>query len=125
MRLSSTAATRIRQIHDKTTINDAEKERLLDHLLIKQLLDGLEERERSLIDMRYFQNKTQTELLGGGLLACPPASMAWSAPSCPRNHQQHSTSQVQLLNRKEKEKLNFEKESLQVCCVPWTWADMG
>ncbi len=44
--------------------NDAEKERLLDHLLLKQLLDSLEERERSLIDMRYFQNKTQTEVAG-------------------------------------------------------------
>ena len=44
--------------------NDAEKEQLLDHLLLKQLLDGLEERERSLIDMRYFQNKTQTEVAG-------------------------------------------------------------
>ena len=42
--------------------NDAEKEQLLDRLLLKQLLDSLEERERRLIDMRYFQNKTQTEV---------------------------------------------------------------
>lgn len=42
--------------------NDAEKEKLVDHLLLKQLLDSLEERERTLIDMRYFQNKTQTEV---------------------------------------------------------------
>jgi len=42
--------------------NDAEKEQLLDRLLLKQLLDSLEERERKLIDMRYFQNKTQTEV---------------------------------------------------------------
>lgn len=42
--------------------NDAEKDQLLDRLLLKQLLDSLEERERKLIDMRYFQNKTQTEV---------------------------------------------------------------
>lgn len=42
--------------------NDTEKEELLNHLLLKQLLDSLEERERRLIDMRYFQNKTQTEV---------------------------------------------------------------
>lgn len=44
--------------------NDEEKEQLLNHLLIKQLLEGLAERERSLIYMRYFQNKTQTEVAG-------------------------------------------------------------
>ena len=55
---------------------------------------------------------------GGGLLACPPASVAWSASSCPRNRQQHTTNQVQLLNRKEKETLNFENKFLWVCCVP-------
>ncbi|MBO5336839.1 MAG: SigB/SigF/SigG family RNA polymerase sigma factor [Lachnospiraceae bacterium] len=42
--------------------SDAEKDQLLDRLLLKQLLDSLEERERKLIDMRYFQNKTQTEV---------------------------------------------------------------
>lgn len=42
--------------------HDAEKEQLLDHLLLKQLLDTLEERDRALITMRYFQNKTQTEV---------------------------------------------------------------
>lgn len=41
---------------------DAEKDRLLDHLLLKQLLDSLEEGERELICMRYFQNKTQMEI---------------------------------------------------------------
>ena len=42
--------------------SDVEKDQLLDRLLLKQLLDSLEERERKLIDMRYFQNKTQTEV---------------------------------------------------------------
>ena len=44
--------------------NDAEKERILDHMLLTQLLAGLEEKERELIHMRYFQNKTQTEIAG-------------------------------------------------------------
>lgn len=42
--------------------NDAEKEKVLDYLLLKQLLEGLEERDRKLIYMRYFQNRTQTEV---------------------------------------------------------------
>ncbi len=45
-----------------TNCVDTEKERLLNHMLLKQLLDGLEEKERKLICMRYFQNKTQTEI---------------------------------------------------------------
>ena len=41
---------------------DSEKEELLNHMLLKQLLDGLEPSERELISMRYFQNKTQMEI---------------------------------------------------------------
>ncbi|MCM1540681.1 MAG: SigB/SigF/SigG family RNA polymerase sigma factor [Blautia sp.] len=41
---------------------DNEKEELLNHMLLKQLLDGLEPGERELICMRYFQNKTQMEI---------------------------------------------------------------
>lgn len=41
---------------------DNEKEKLLNHMLLKQLLDGLEPSERDLIRMRYFQNKTQMEI---------------------------------------------------------------
>ncbi len=41
---------------------DEEKERLLNHMLLKQLLDGLEPSDRELIHMRYFQEKTQTEI---------------------------------------------------------------
>lgn len=43
---------------------DAEKEKLLDHLLLAQLLDSLDRGERELIYMRYFQNKTQVEIAG-------------------------------------------------------------
>ena len=41
---------------------DAEKEKLLNHMLLEQLLDSLESADRKLICMRYFQNKTQTEI---------------------------------------------------------------
>ena len=37
---------------------------LLDHMLLNQLLDSLSETERELIEMRYFQDKTQTEVAG-------------------------------------------------------------
>ncbi len=41
---------------------DAEKEKLLDHMLLGQLLDTLEPRDRDLICMRYFRNMTQTQI---------------------------------------------------------------
>lgn len=41
--------------------SDPEKEKILDHMLVRQLLDGLEERERRLIALRYFQDKTQVQ----------------------------------------------------------------
>ena len=42
-------------------MGDPEKEKILDDMLIQQLLDELEERERRLIEMRYFQDKTQVQ----------------------------------------------------------------
>ncbi len=41
---------------------DYEKEKLLNHMLLKQLLDALPDRERTLIQLRYFQNRTQIEV---------------------------------------------------------------
>ncbi len=41
---------------------DAEKEKVLNHMLLEQLLERLDERERTLIRMRYFQDKTQVEV---------------------------------------------------------------
>lgn len=41
---------------------DEEKEALLNHILLKQLLEELDEKERELIRMRYFQEKTQVEV---------------------------------------------------------------
>lgn len=43
---------------------DYEKEKLLNHMLLKGLLDSLSERERELIYMRYFQERTQMEIAG-------------------------------------------------------------
>lgn len=41
---------------------DQEKEQVLDHLLLRQLLQGLDERDKQLIEYRYFQEMTQTEV---------------------------------------------------------------
>ncbi len=40
---------------------DPEKERILDDMLVHQLLDGLKEQERRLIELRYFQDQTQVQ----------------------------------------------------------------
>ena len=37
---------------------------MLNRLLLKQLLDSLSEKEQELIRMRYFQDKTQSEVAG-------------------------------------------------------------
>lgn len=41
---------------------DAEKERLLDYMLLKQLMDKLEGKEKEIIRLRFFEDKTQTEV---------------------------------------------------------------
>jgi RNA polymerase sporulation-specific sigma factor len=41
---------------------DREKEELLNHMLLVQLLDSLTPRERELICLRYFEDKTQVEV---------------------------------------------------------------
>ena len=41
---------------------DYEKDKVLNHLLLGQLLERLAEKERKLIQMRYFQDKTQSEV---------------------------------------------------------------
>ena len=47
------------QLADKG--ND-EQEKMLNHLVIKQLIEGLPETEQKLIRLRYYQDKTQTEV---------------------------------------------------------------
>ena len=39
-----------------------EQEELMNHLFLQQLLDSLEERDRQLINLRYFENKTQSQV---------------------------------------------------------------
>ncbi|MBD5477339.1 MAG: SigB/SigF/SigG family RNA polymerase sigma factor [Lachnospiraceae bacterium] len=41
---------------------DTEKEKILNHMLLEQLLGKLDDRELELIRMRYFQDKTQVEV---------------------------------------------------------------
>lgn len=47
---------------DKVAAVGDDKEELLNKMLLTQLLEGLEEKERRLICMRYFDDKTQMEV---------------------------------------------------------------
>lgn len=53
----STLAERLAGEEDAT-------EKIVNHLVTKQLLDMLGTEERRLIELRYFENKTQTEIAG-------------------------------------------------------------
>lgn len=50
------------QLMDKLAENEEREEKLLNHLLLKQLLEQLENEERKLLYLRYFADKTQTEI---------------------------------------------------------------
>ena len=45
-----------------STSLDAEKEEVLNHMLLHQLLNELEEKERKLIEYRYFRDMTQMQV---------------------------------------------------------------
>lgn len=47
---------------DKLAQEKDDKEELLNHMLLKQLLDNLEEKDRRLIELRYLRDKTQVEV---------------------------------------------------------------
>ena len=48
---------------DKISLKgENEEERVIDNLLLKQVLDKLEKRERQIIVLRYFEDKTQSEI---------------------------------------------------------------
>lgn len=47
---------------DQLASKSNEKEKLLNHMLLKQLLSELKGEERELIFLRYFQGKTQTDV---------------------------------------------------------------
>ena len=50
------------QLLDKLEEREEREEKLLDHMLLSQLLEQLEPQERRLIYLRYFADKTQTEV---------------------------------------------------------------
>ena len=41
---------------------DAEKNRLVDRMLLKQLIDELPEQEKILIRLRYYEDQTQAQI---------------------------------------------------------------
>lgn len=47
---------------EKVSQADASEERVVDHLLLKELLKNLDKDERKLIYLRYFSEKTQTQV---------------------------------------------------------------
>ena len=47
---------------DKLEEKEAQEDKILNRMLLKQLLEGLEKEARQLIYLRYFANKTQTEV---------------------------------------------------------------
>ena len=47
---------------DKLEEKEEQEEKILNRMLLKQLLEGLEKEARQLIYLRYFANKTQTEV---------------------------------------------------------------
>lgn len=47
---------------DKLTTVKDENEDILNHIVVSELLDNLEETEQKIIKLRYFENKTQTEI---------------------------------------------------------------
>ena len=50
------------QLMDKLEEREEQEEKILNHMLLQQLLEQLKKEERQLIYMRYFANKTQSEI---------------------------------------------------------------
>lgn len=49
---------------DRIPGNKDEHETLTNHIVLQELMEKMEERDRQLIRLRYFENKTQTEVAG-------------------------------------------------------------
>ena len=47
---------------DKLEEKDRKEDKMLDHMLLKQLLESLDKEERQLIYLRYFADETQTQV---------------------------------------------------------------
>lgn len=50
------------QLMDKLEEKEGHEEKIINHMLLQQLLEHLQKEERQLIYMRYFANKTQSEV---------------------------------------------------------------
>lgn len=50
------------RLMDKLPGQDAQEERIVDHMVLGNLLNDLEAKERRLIYLRYFANRTQTQV---------------------------------------------------------------
>ena len=50
------------RLMDKLEEKEHREEKILDHMLLQQLIGTLEKEERTLIYMRYFQDKTQSQV---------------------------------------------------------------
>lgn len=50
------------ELVDKIASEQDENEVVLNHMLVETLLDGLEDTEKRIIIMRYYDNRTQTEI---------------------------------------------------------------
>lgn len=47
---------------DKIEQTDDASEEMIDHMALKEVMDSLEEKEKDIIRLRYFKDKTQTEI---------------------------------------------------------------
>ncbi len=47
---------------DKMVSNENNEETIVDHLALKQVINNLEEKEKKIIELRYFNDKTQSEV---------------------------------------------------------------
>lgn len=52
------------EVSGSGNMSDPEKEKLLNHILLEELLAGLSESEQQLIRLRYFEDRTQIEVAG-------------------------------------------------------------
>lgn len=49
-------------LKDRVASEKNEQEELMDRLFLQQLMENLDKRERMLIELRYYENKTQTQV---------------------------------------------------------------
>ena len=47
---------------DKIDSNENYDDKIIDNILLKQMIESLPDREREIIKLRYFADKTQTEV---------------------------------------------------------------